>query len=193
METPVFQTPLQTILQETLLAEVCAEVFNDVRAVLGLNDIELDDATLSVPVVGLSLQAELRDVARRLPQDLAACRASPPAQRSEVQTQFLAGVHLFATYSVAMQLCAALPLMAPKEVSDGKAAVVRFAGSPYEVTSAHIKEQWGRWRVHLEAAHAAYVAHQAGGQASFEPAARTARVYVLAVAPAHDPVTGGAR
>ena len=128
---------------------------DEVRAALGVSDDELQDATLLLPVYSTNLEAELRDVSVSLLSAFQTVRGIPEVSRTDAQTWFLQVTSLFATYAVAKQLCTSLPMFSPKEITDGKASVVRFSADPYQATIARIEEQYrvnqGRLKAALDA------------------------------------------
>lgn len=154
--------------------------FDDVRAVLGVSTDELEDSTLGLPVYAINLEAELREINASLPSAYEAVHAKPPTNFTEAERWFHETTRLFATYSVARQLCTSLPLFAPREVGDGKAHVTRFSADPYQATIAAVNDQYEVQRRRLDSAYA--------GVASTNSTA-TRRTY-FAKSSSIDPVTG---
>ena len=152
--------------------------YNGIRAALGVSDEDLEDATLALPLYSDYLTQELEDIALTLPDTYATTKdkATPTA----AELRFLKACQLFATFAVAKQLTAALPLFAAKQVTDGKAAVQRF-DNPYKDGIKSINEQYGTMRTRLVAALSSV---GTSGSASVAP------VYFAVVSPATDPVTG---
>jgi hypothetical protein len=155
---------------------------DEVRAALGVSDDELEDTTLALPVYSTNLEAELRDVNVSLISRFQEVSSMPDAQRSDAQSWFLQVTRLFATYVVARQLCTSLPMFSPKEITDGKASVVRFSSDPYQATITMVEEQ--------------YRVNQARTRTAFDAAAAvpvqtvfTART-LMATSRGIDPVTG---
>lgn len=156
--------------------------FDDIRAVLGVSKDDLGDATLSLAVYEHSLVSELDDIDLVLIADFKTASNKVPADRTAAETRFLRATRLFAPYSVGRQLLSALPLFAPKEHSDGKAHVTRFALDPYKETIKSVREQHERFRARLAAAYAAF-------KSATAPAI-PARLYFAKSTPTTDPVTG---
>ena len=152
--------------------------YASIRAALGVSTDDLEDTTLALTLYEDALTQDLEDIDLTLPNTFATTKAkdTPTAQ----ETRFLEACRLFATYSVAKQLTAALPLFAAKQVGDGKAVVQRF-DNPYRDTVKNVLEQYGKQRTRLVAALAAI---GTAGKVSVAP------VYVSVVAPSYDPVTG---
>lgn len=155
--------------------------FDDVRAALGVSEEEISDATLSLDLYAFNLESELQEVDALLTSDYGSLPDS--ASRTEAQTRFAQLVCLFATYAVAKQATISLPMFGPKEQTDGKAGVSRFAQDPYKVTSARILAQYETFRSKLEEAYEAIRPEAA--------ATVTPRPYFSAVSATYDPVTGG--
>ncbi len=154
--------------------------YDDIRAALGVSSEEIEDTTLSLPLYELNLAAELEgvgetlvDLFKALPPDLLSW--SPAERRLDRWTR------LFATYSVARQLLGALPLFAPKEISDGKATEVRFALDPYKATTKTVLEQWAAARTKLA---------ETLAEATSTSTVAAPRQFLMAVSPTYDPVLG---
>lgn len=152
--------------------------YADVRATLGVSADEIEDDTLALKVYSDYLHGELEDVNIDLPDTYTTTVAI--ATPSALETRFLKACELFATFAVAKQLTAALPLFAAKHQTDGKAAVQRF-DNPYRDTIKYVNEQYDKLRNRLIAALAAL------GTAA---ATVTPLTYVSVVSPSTDPVTG---
>ena len=152
--------------------------YDDIRAALGVSDEDLEDSTLALTLYSDYLTQELEDVSLTLPETYATIKAKPSPTAQE--TRFLKACGLFATYSVAKMLTAALPLFASKQTTDGKAAVQRFE-NPYRDTIKNVLEQYSTMRNRLVAALAVIGASSATS---------TTRVYMSVASPSYDPVTG---
>ena len=152
--------------------------YADIRAALGVSDEDLEDTTLALPLYSDYLTQELEDIALTLPDTYATVKAGSTPSAAELR--FLTACQLFATFAVAKQLTAALPLFAAKQVTDGKAAVQRF-DNPYRDTVKNVAEQYDKQRTRLVAALAAI---GTSGKSS------VMQKYFSVVSPASDPVTG---
>lgn len=155
--------------------------FDDVRAALGVSKDEISDATLSLDLYTFNLVSELEAIDLSL---IAAYEALPVSldTRSAAEVRFAQSVSLFSTYAVAKQGTIALPMFSPKEQTDGKAGLVRFAQDPYKATKQSVIDQYNVFRQKLEAA---YFALQPAVQQG-----STARTYISVVSPLSDPVLG---
>lgn len=154
--------------------------YNDVRAALGVSVDEIDDATLSLDLYEFNLVSELEGISLTLIPDFLGL---PPTGRTAEQTRFYQSTKLFATYATAKLGTIALPMFSPKEQTDGKAGLVRFAQDPYKATIARVLQQYEAFKSKLEVAYAA-VTPAAGAVVSTRP-------YFSVVTPAYDPVLGG--
>lgn len=153
---------------------------DDIRAALGVSEDEIEDATISLPLYENNLAVELDEIDLDLATDHATVKAL--VTKTDAQNRFLRAAQLFATYAVAKQLTASLPLFSPKEISDGKASMVRFAQNPYKDTIAEVLRQYQANRVRLEKAYADINATTA--------APTTVLPYLTVSSPDSDPVTG---
>lgn len=155
--------------------------YEDIRAALGVSADELDDTTISLPLYEFNLLAELRSISSTLISDFRAL-SPDPSQRTDDENAFAQAVLLFATYAVAKQLTAALPLFSPKEISDGKAHQTRYAQDPYKATIDAILGQYEQFKENLVDAY--------GAVKSVPASATVFRTYAAGAAPSVDPVTG---
>lgn len=152
--------------------------YDDVRAVLGVSTDELEDTTLALETYASALLLDLEDVDVALP---ATYSALPGTGRTAAQERFFVTVRLFATYAVARQLTSSLPMFGPKDITDGKAGVTRFADSPYKETIKRLQAEYDRYRTRLEKAYAGLTA---GAYTLTVP------TFLSVASPTSDPVTG---
>lgn len=152
--------------------------YADIRAALGVSDEDLEDETLALSLYADSLTQDLEDIALTLPDTIATTKANVTPTDNEVR--FLTAARLFATYAVAKQLTAALPLFAAQQVSDSKATVQRF-DNPYRDTIKQVVDQYERTRNRLMASLTLIGTVTADA---------TPRVYMGVSSPSSDPVTG---
>lgn len=156
--------------------------FDDIRAALGVSQDEIKDATLSLDLYEFGLITELDSISLLLINDYSALKGTPAASWTPVQKRFHQSLSLFASYAVAKQATIALPLFAPKEQSDGKATLGRFAVDPYKAVIARILAQYETTKAALQAAYAATTATATS--------ASLIRPYLAVSNPSSDPVTG---
>jgi len=155
--------------------------YDDIRAALGVSIEELEDATLSLPLYDLSLTAELEEVGLDL---VTAFRALPddPGTFTDIQRRFDSALRLFATYAVASHLTVSLPLFSPKEITDGKAGLTRYAQDPYKATISAVNAMFDRQRQRLVDSYATLQ--------TLSTASRTFPRMFSNVVSSTDPVTG---
>lgn len=154
--------------------------YDDIRAALGVSSDEIEDATLSLSLYELNLTSEFEDIDLTLEETYATVAAL--SSRTAVQDRFLQATRLFSTYAVAYQAATSLPLFSPKDISDGKATVSRYADSPYKEVIKRLEQLYGRYKARLEAAFSDATAGDAPSIVS--------RPYFNVAVPDSDPVTG---
>lgn len=155
--------------------------YDEVRAVLGVSTDELEDATLALTLYDYGLQAELNEISANLSADFATVSGIDFTSRTTVQQWFFQTTQVFAAYSVARQAGSGLPLFGPKDISDGKATVSRFADAPYKAVLARVDSEYNKARTRLESAYASF------NSSTSTPIARS---YFKASGLTTDPVTG---
>lgn len=96
-----------------------------IRAVLGVSDEEIEDATLALPQYAQLFSIELENIAATAEsQYLTIKNLTPPV--TALEQKYLDVVQLFAAYSTAKTLLGSLALFAPKAITDGRASMDRF-------------------------------------------------------------------
>jgi hypothetical protein len=154
---------------------------NDIRAVLGVTSDELDDTTISLDVYRFNLDSEFEDIHLSLKSSFATVKAVAELTRSETEERLYRTVNMFATYAVARQLLGALPLFSPKEITDGKAGMSRYASDPYKETMKRVEKQYETARARCSKALEGYLTTFSSN--------RVSRPYMGVVSPATDVVT----
>lgn len=163
------------------LTKYCA--YDEVRAALGVNNSELQDAVIALPIYEIGLVRELGKVSASLPAAFLAAADTPAEGRPAATQSFIDAVHMFSAYSVAKQTGVSLATFAPKDVTDGKATISRFSGQPYEQTMVRVAEALADARSALVDAFAAFSGN--GSSSSLTPA-----VHFMASGRNVDRVTG---
>ena len=160
------------------MAVLTYTTYADIRAALGVSDEDLEDSTLGLNLYANYLTQEMEDVSLTLESTFttAAAVVTPSAE----QTRFLTATRLFATFAVAKQLTAALPLFSAKQISDGKATMQRF-DNPYRDTIKNVLEQYDRTRNRLISALSAL---------GTSTTASVTKSYFSVVSPDTDPIVG---
>jgi hypothetical protein len=156
--------------------------YDEVRAALGVDAKELEDATLGLDMYSHGLLAEFEEIHDDIETNFATVDAIDEGTRTSVQARFWRAAKLFAVYAVAKHLLSSLPLFAPKSITDGKAAITRDSNQPHELTAKRISAQYDRFRALLEDRHSEY--RGSGAVEVVRP------VYAVASVPTSDPVTG---
>lgn len=156
--------------------------YQDVRAALGVTVDELPDSMLGLELYSTGLQIELEDVSPSLEQTYNDIADMDEGDRSPNEQKVYLSARQFASYAVAVQLLPALPLIAVKTVTDGKAGVSRDSAAPFKVVIAECRAKYAQTRASLEAKLLALVGSPAT-DAVVPP-------YMSVVSPSTDPVTG---
>ena len=123
--------------------------FDDVRAALGVSADEFDDATLSLDVYAFNHVSELEAISPLILGVYDVQVDTSPSTWTANQTRFFQAFTLFSAYAVAKQATISLPLFSPKEQTDGKASMVRYAQDPYKATIARVLQQYDAFKLKL--------------------------------------------
>lgn len=132
--------------------------YAEVRASLGVEEKEVDDITLALPMYANHLDMEFSDLedglslAEPIADTFATLTAIGAGSRTRAQSRMLANTSLFATYAVARHLGTSLGMLAPKSIGDGKALMTRFTDNPYKVTLERVEAQYEKAKDALTAA-----------------------------------------
>lgn len=156
---------------------------DEVRAALGVNSVELPSTVLNLPVYEIGLVRELAKVSASLPAAFSAISNLQPEARTVQQATVFDATRLFAVYAAAKQVGVSLSTLAPKDVSDGKASLARFSGTPYLDVLTRVEAMFAGCRADLSEAYAALT-----GQGLTD--SLTLAGVFLAGKRAYDPVTG---
>jgi len=154
--------------------------YEDVRAVLGISDDDLEDAALDLGVYAGDLYLALTEISEDLPALYVTKKAIAEGSRTSDEQKFVLLVSRFATYQVARQSGAAI-LMGAQKITDGKAEMARFTSSPYKDLLDRVEAEYARVRRLLENVFATLT----GGDTVANPAA----TLLVGAKPAVDRVT----
>lgn len=105
---------------------------DEVRAVLGVSDVELSDTTLSLPIFESMWQMLLFDIYAGLPDlldDIKDRLSTDPSSVTSTEKQLLETVKVFSAYATSKVFLSNAQMFTPKRVTDGRAEVERFADS----------------------------------------------------------------
>lgn len=101
--------------------------YNDIRAVLGISDEELEDETLALDVTSNRLDMLLGRVATGLPAAWSDAKAAVDAGTpTTLQKRLVGCVQVWASYAVAGLMLTSMRMFAPKKLTDGKGEFDRF-------------------------------------------------------------------
>ena len=144
--------------------------FNEVRSALGVNELELKDSVLGLPIYEMGLVRELNKVSTSLTAAFSVVAAKQASQRSEAETSLFDAVRLFSAYTVAKQAGVSLANFALKSVSDGKASMSRPSGEPFDKVMNHVETLCGVLRTELASVYAEFVGSSSTYDATQAPA-----------------------
>lgn len=119
--------------------------YDDVRAVLGVDDEELTDEQLALAVYSLQLSQGIDDVYENLPdlyKTLMEKKEQDPESLTRLEKKILGTTQVYATYLLGSIIAPTLPIFAPKKISDGKALTERIS-DPYKNIKAQLDAQLG--------------------------------------------------
>lgn len=151
---------------------------DEIRSALGVDDEELGDDRLRLKIYESTLLADLDDIHVGIRGLYGTLRTVDSL--TEDQDRFVRACQSFATYSVAKDLTASLPMFAPQSIEDGKSKLDRFS-NPYRDTIAKINAQFELWRKRLDAAFAIV---------NSSDSTLTAKTFFAVASSASDPITG---
>ena len=151
--------------------------YDKVRAALGVSEEEIPDSVLALDSYedDFLLQAYAIDFTLIDTYNTLKVLVSP----TFAQQNFLICFRLFATYTVAFNLCPALPSFSPRLLSDGEASYSRHDQS-YKDIEIGVGKLWNQYKSALIEANGAITT----------PAAETPFSPLVISAPSYDPVTG---
>lgn len=153
--------------------------YDEVRAVLGVSDEELENATLDLKVFTDQLELELSDISVLLPTSLDTITAQP--SKTATEQKLLNVANMFSAYAYARILLTSLPLFSPKRLTDGRAEFERFA-DPFQGVRDGVSAGYTAMRVRLQSAFATL-------EATYSAPVITPLVFTIAAGLAVDPVT----
>lgn len=158
--------------------------YAEVRAILGTNVDELEDATLGLDVYVNALEFELAAAGEKVVSgaDLVAdyVAAAALASPTVAEARLVAAVKLLAPYAVALQMASSLPQFSPKSITGEKVGFIRHADS-YKVTLDECFKNFGKYLSNLEAVYGVFKSASVS---------TSARAYLGVSSPLTDPVAG---
>jgi hypothetical protein len=159
--------------------------FSEVRSALGVNEIELSDGVLGLPVYEMGLIRELNRLSTSLNAAFLAIHLLTPSARTSTEAELHDAVRLFSVYAAAKQVGVSLANFAPKDVGDGKATISRYAGEPFEKVLSGIEDYYSALRGELRSLYETFSSSSSIAVASTKPSK-----FFVAAKRGYDPVTG---
>ncbi len=120
--------------------------YDEIRAVLGVSDEELEDSTLALPMYLTALQLQLGDIAETLEDQYQNLKVETFLTPKE--QKLLDVVSVFSAYAVAQHLLTSMPLFAPKRITDGRAETDRVT-DPFEGVRQGVNSMYASLRARL--------------------------------------------
>lgn len=156
----------------------------EVRAALGVSEVEIPDTVLNLPVYEIGLVRELNKVSTSLPVAFSTSSGIAEGLRTTAQQALVDATRLFCVYAAAKQVGVSLGAMAPKDIGDGKSTLSRFSDSPYKDVLQRVDGLYSAVKASLLAAIDDYSGSTSGidARVPFRVFGKSARSY--------DPVTG---
>lgn len=154
--------------------------YAEVRAVMGVSDIELPDSQLELPLYLTKLQADLDSIDDRINGLYENLLEGDEDALDPGEMKFIRAVQVFAPYAVGRGASSFVSMSGLKRIEDGKAKAERFANSFGDMLQGIVSEYY-KWRAHLVEMFTAL---------GYEVAPLPPRVWTSVVTPAYNPVTG---
>lgn len=132
-------------LEDSVLTDYTT--YDEIRAVLGVSETEIEDRDLALDLYALLLEDALQEISTSLP-DLYSAVKSEAAPTAD-QRRFLARMALFAPHWLGLYLLGALPQFSPRVITDGKTQTERVA-DPYARLRENLPALVARFRAALE-------------------------------------------
>ncbi len=154
---------------------------DEVRAVLGVSNEELEDATLDLKVFTDQLEFELSDIDEGLPATLTAIAALAEGARTAAQQKVFVVANMFSAYAYGKVLLTSLPMFSPKRITDGRAEFERFL-DPFNDVRDGVSAGYTGLRVRLQNALASL-------DNAYSAPTTSRVVFTAAVGLAVDPIT----
>lgn len=155
--------------------------YAEIRSILGVSDEEIPDTELELPIWSMMLDQKLEEVSELVAVNRQTVSGTPVENRTPAQIKFQAVSGLYAAYAVAQELLVSLPMFGFKQLTDGKAEIIRF--DRWDDLKAGVQKGANAMRVKLRLALAAL-------DPSFSLPPATTSVFIVSTGIATDPVTG---
>lgn len=124
--------------------------YDDVRAVLGVPDEELEDKVLGLAIYRNTLGLALNRIVGEYPADAGDRTLIEIFEALDVADPMYIQIQMFSTYYVADTVAGNLPMIGVKTKADGKSTVTRHsAESTYLTTKAAIKDKLAQYALNI--------------------------------------------
>jgi len=150
----------------------------EVRAVLGVSDLEFEDDVLDLELYPRHLEIELAQIGQNLAADFVTASAAPSPTATDLQ--LVALTKQFSLYCIAALVAESMPNFSPRNISDGKGGFIRHSDS-YKEVLARVGNRLQQAGERLKTAYTAYVGSSA---------AVVLPTFMAVSTPGYDPVTG---
>lgn len=110
--------------------------YEDIRAVLGVAEAELEDEVLVLSVYSNRLNMKMATLNSGLADVYDTVKAKSELARTRVETRFFNAVQVYATYATGRILLDSARMFAPQRIGDGKGDYARF-NDPF----AHLRDE----------------------------------------------------
>lgn len=157
--------------------------YDEIRAVLGVSDEEIENATLALPMYANELELVLSDIDETAITEYETIAAIAEGSRTTVQQRYYNVVRLFSSFVIAKTLLSSLPMFGFKSVGDGKADTERF--DKWEDVKAGVETGYTNMLARLKS-----LLQQL--DPGFAPVAPVVRNFITSVGITSDPVTSTA-
>lgn len=155
----------------------------EVREAIGIEDDELSDTSLALPMyeTELGIALSLVGTTGTLQQDYATIAAKDPTVRTATESALYSQTRLYAVYTTGLAVLPSLPLRAMKGESDEKADYTRFGGNVHDQVAERLSAAAARVLVALGKTYDSF---------NQVDATSTVRTYFTSASPSYDPITG---
>jgi hypothetical protein len=124
--------------------------YDNIRATLGVSETEIEDSDLGLEVWSSVLATALDEFSAVLVTTYESIAEKAEIDRSANEQKVYISTRLFATYAVANELLASLPMFSFKRLTDGKAETERF--DAWKDTKAGVQSSLAAVRLRLQLA-----------------------------------------
>lgn len=113
--------------------------YDEIRAVLGVSDDEIEDQTLALKIYLSQLQLELSSISPDLELTYDTIKAA--SAQTATERKLVTIVEVFSAYAIAKILLGSAPLFAPKRISDGRGEMERQV-DPFQILREEVNSMY---------------------------------------------------